>query len=135
MEHAGEQKPLHHGSSDKPLDNGVAADDASAESVQSSGRSAVILLGALAVHSILEMMALGLSDTFGDCALLTLSIALHQVGYVYILFAVCFCDLFISYVCGTSTSLALACRIDRFARGLFEVRHAKESNNSVSVSF
>jgi solute carrier family 39 (zinc transporter), member 1/2/3 len=41
-------------------------------------RSAVILLGALAVHSILEMMALGLSDSFGDCALLTLSIALHQ---------------------------------------------------------
>jgi zinc transporter 1/2/3 len=42
------------------------------------GRSAVILLGALAVHSILEMMALGLADTFGDSALLTLSIALHQ---------------------------------------------------------
>jgi zinc transporter 1/2/3 len=32
----------------------------------------------LAVHSILEMMALGLSDSFGDCALLSLSIALHQ---------------------------------------------------------
>ena len=44
----------------------------------SSGRSAMILLGALAVHSILEMMALGLSDTFGDAALLTMSIALHQ---------------------------------------------------------
>ena len=44
----------------------------------SSGRSAVILLGALAVHSILEMMALGLADSFGDCALLTLSISLHQ---------------------------------------------------------
>mmetsp|Transcript_30588 Transcript_30588/g.69107 ORF Transcript_30588/g.69107 Transcript_30588/m.69107 type:complete len:202 (+) Transcript_30588:866-1471(+) len=43
-----------------------------------SGRSAVILLGALAVHSILEMTALGLADTFGDSALLTLSIALHQ---------------------------------------------------------
>lgn len=42
------------------------------------GRGAVILLGALAVHSILEMMALGLADKFGDCALLTLSIALHQ---------------------------------------------------------
>lgn len=42
-------------------------------------RSAVILLGALAVHSVLEMTALGLADTFGDCALLTLSIALHQV--------------------------------------------------------
>jgi zinc transporter ZupT len=43
------------------------------------GKSAVILLGALAVHSILEMTALGLADTFGDSALLSLSIALHQV--------------------------------------------------------
>jgi zinc transporter 1/2/3 len=43
-----------------------------------TGRSAVILLGALGVHSILEMMALGLSDTFSDSALLTGSIALHQ---------------------------------------------------------
>jgi len=43
-----------------------------------AGRGAVILLGALAVHSILEMMALGLADTFGDSALLSLSIALHQ---------------------------------------------------------
>ena len=42
------------------------------------GRSAVILLGALAVHSILEMMALGLADSYGDCAILTLSISLHQ---------------------------------------------------------
>ena len=44
-------------------------------------RSAVILLAALAVHSILEMMALGLSDSFSDSAILTVSIALHQVGY------------------------------------------------------
>lgn len=44
-----------------------------------SGRGAVILLGALAVHSILEMTALGLADSFGDSALLSLSIALHQV--------------------------------------------------------
>lgn len=44
----------------------------------SSGRGAVILLGALAVHSVLEMMALGLANNFGDCALLTLSISLHQ---------------------------------------------------------
>ena len=50
-----------------------------ADAVASSGRSAVILLAALAVHSILEMTALGLADTFGDSALLTLSIALHQV--------------------------------------------------------
>ena len=44
----------------------------------STGRSAIILLGALGVHSILEMMALGLADTFRDGALLTASIALHQ---------------------------------------------------------
>jgi len=43
-----------------------------------NGRSAVILLGALAVHSILEMTALGLARSFGDSALLSLSIALHQ---------------------------------------------------------
>lgn len=43
-----------------------------------TSRSAVILLGALAVHSILEMTALGLAKSFGDSALLTLSIALHQ---------------------------------------------------------
>lgn len=43
-----------------------------------NGRSAVILLGALAVHSILEMTALGLARSFGDTALLSLSIALHQ---------------------------------------------------------
>lgn len=43
-----------------------------------TGRSAVILLGALAVHSILEMTALGLANTFGDTALLSVSIALHQ---------------------------------------------------------
>merc|ERR1711935_278775 len=45
---------------------------------RNTGRSAVILLAALAVHSILEMMALGLSDSFSDSALLTISIALHQ---------------------------------------------------------
>ena len=43
-----------------------------------SSRSAVILLGALAVHSILEMMALGLADSFADSLLLTVSISLHQ---------------------------------------------------------
>jgi zinc transporter 1/2/3 len=59
-------------------DSDVATNGHDAAPVANSGRSAVILLGALAVHSILEMMALGLSDTFGDCALLSLSIALHQ---------------------------------------------------------
>merc|ERR1712127_1110565 len=53
-------------------------EDVSAGEGLNSGRSAVILLGALAVHSILEMTALGLADTFGDSALLSLSIALHQ---------------------------------------------------------
>ncbi|CAJ1936225.1 unnamed protein product [Cylindrotheca closterium] len=54
----------------------VANDDANQGAT--SGRSAIVLLGALAVHSILEMAALGLADTFGDSAILTLSIALHQ---------------------------------------------------------
>ena len=46
----------------------------------SSGCGAVILLGAFAVHSILETMALGLADTlFRDSMLLSFSIALHQV--------------------------------------------------------
>lgn len=44
----------------------------------SNARSAVLLLTALGVHSVLEMMALGLSNTFPEGALLTLSIALHQ---------------------------------------------------------
>ena len=50
-----------------------------AEEARNTSRSAVILLAALAVHSILEMMALGLSDSFSDSAILTISIALHQV--------------------------------------------------------
>eukprot|EP00554_Chaetoceros_debilis_P009265 CAMPEP_0194101148 /NCGR_PEP_ID=MMETSP0150-20130528/1850_1 /TAXON_ID=122233 /ORGANISM="Chaetoceros debilis, Strain MM31A-1" /LENGTH=513 /DNA_ID=CAMNT_0038787655 /DNA_START=153 /DNA_END=1694 /DNA_ORIENTATION=- len=53
-------------------------DTATATATANNGRSAVILLGALAVHSILEMTALGLARTFGDSALLSLSIALHQ---------------------------------------------------------
>uniref|UniRef100_A0A7S1BND9 Zinc/iron permease n=1 Tax=Corethron hystrix TaxID=216773 RepID=A0A7S1BND9_9STRA len=53
--------------------------NASSTKSSNSSRSAVILLGALAVHSVLEMMALGLSDSFADAALLSLSIALHQV--------------------------------------------------------
>lgn len=46
--------------------------------VAHSGRSALILLGALAVHSILEMTALGLANSFSDSALLTFSIGIHQ---------------------------------------------------------
>lgn len=64
MEHAQEHKERVNG------DDSIGA---------SSGRSAVILLGALAVHSILEMAALGLASSFKDSAILTLSIALHQV--------------------------------------------------------
>lgn len=51
---------------------------AGAAPTRNTSRSAVILLAALAVHSILEMMALGLSDSFSDSAILTISIALHQ---------------------------------------------------------
>lgn len=58
--------------------NSAVASKDDSSSGFTGGRSAVILLGALAVHSILEMTALGLADTFGDSALLSLSIALHQ---------------------------------------------------------
>lgn len=63
------------------MENGDEAKAANggANEGSTSGRSALILLGALAVHSVLEMAALGLADTFGDSAILTLSIALHQV--------------------------------------------------------
>ena len=64
--------------------NGVAHTHSKDAQQQNSGRSAVILLAALAVHSILEMAALGLSDTFSDSALLTVSIALHQVRYFFV---------------------------------------------------
>lgn len=64
----------HDHSHEKGGQNGVLR----RQSSSGTGRGAVILLGALAVHSILEMTALGLADTFGDSALLTLSIALHQ---------------------------------------------------------
>jgi zinc transporter 1/2/3 len=67
-----------HGSKPKVSENGAAAVAPKDAASACSGRSAVILLGALAVHSILEMTALGLADTFGDSALLSLSIALHQ---------------------------------------------------------
>lgn len=56
----------------------TVASSNSVPDTSNTGRSAVILLGALAVHSILEMTALGLADTFGESALLSLSIALHQ---------------------------------------------------------
>ncbi|KAG7351847.1 ZIP zinc transporter [Nitzschia inconspicua] len=68
MEHAQDHKAVENGSSDSTV----------SENGSTSGRSALILLGALAVHSILEMAALGLADSFTDSAILTLSIALHQ---------------------------------------------------------
>ena len=65
---------IHH-SAPPPSPSSVVS---TSSSTGGSGRGAVILLGALAIHSILEMMALGLSNSFGDSALLSLSIALHQ---------------------------------------------------------
>lgn len=62
----------------QPSSSDVSATGSVDSSNSHTGRSALILLGALGVHSILEMMALGLSDSFGDSALLTMSIALHQ---------------------------------------------------------
>jgi zinc transporter 1/2/3 len=92
MEHAQDNKVKVKGNNNNK--NGVVvANGKNKDPAQqhNSGRSAVILLAALAVHSILEMAALGLSDTFSDSALLTISIALHQVRcyvrfplYVYV---------------------------------------------------
>jgi zinc transporter 1/2/3 len=65
-------------SKDKKVTNGDGENQGA-----TSGRSALILLAALAVHSILEMAALGLSDSFGDSAILTVSIALHQVSSTF----------------------------------------------------
>ncbi|CAB9498896.1 Zinc transporter ZIP1 [Seminavis robusta] len=72
-----EMEHSHEHGTDTKVNGAVATETTTA--APNTGRSAVILLGALAVHSILEMMALGLADSFGDCAILTLSIALHQV--------------------------------------------------------
>ena len=77
MEHAQDNTNQVKGNNNKK--NGVAHTHSKDAQQQNSGRSVVILLAALAVHSILEMAALGLSDTFSDSALLTVSIALHQV--------------------------------------------------------
>lgn len=77
MEHAQDNTNQVKGNNNKK--NGVAHTHSTDAKQQNSGRSVVILLAALAVHSILEMAALGLSDTFSDSALLTISIALHQV--------------------------------------------------------
>lgn len=67
-----------HAHGGKATENGSDVSRQDSPSSGFTGRSAVILLGALAVHSILEMTALGLADSFGDSALLSLSIALHQ---------------------------------------------------------
>ena len=77
-DHQGETKEVQTNvnSNGEATSNG----EANATATANTGRSAVILLGALAVHSILEMTALGLADSFGDSALLSLSIALHQVS-------------------------------------------------------
>eukprot|EP00591_Stephanopyxis_turris_P010460 CAMPEP_0195529408 /NCGR_PEP_ID=MMETSP0794_2-20130614/31923_1 /TAXON_ID=515487 /ORGANISM="Stephanopyxis turris, Strain CCMP 815" /LENGTH=343 /DNA_ID=CAMNT_0040660709 /DNA_START=458 /DNA_END=1489 /DNA_ORIENTATION=+ len=66
----------NHGSQEKA--NGKSDATVEEEGGLNSGRSAIILLGALGVHSILEMAALGLSSTFADSALLSLSIGMHQ---------------------------------------------------------
>ena len=83
MEHAQDNTNKVKGNNNKQK-NGVAHTHSKDAQQQNSGRSAVILLAALAVHSILEMAALGLSDTFSDSALLTVSIALHQVRYFFV---------------------------------------------------
>jgi hypothetical protein len=106
-----------------------------------SGRSALILLAALAVHSILEMTALGLADTFGDSAILTLSIALHQVSRKmscqkrgwHIWFHIT-----VNVFAHTGTlpfPLArAACRIHCSLGRVFEIWNAKGRNRSIFVS-
>ena len=89
MHDCGATHHTHGGESKEVVDvnansNGEANKNANSngEVAHNTGRSAVILLGALAVHSILEMTALGLARSFGDSALLSVSIALHQVSLV-----------------------------------------------------
>lgn len=77
MHDVGDDGHDHAHSSPKKQVKTLEGEDSSASGA-GTGRSAVILLGALAVHSILEMTALGLARSFGDSALLSLSIALHQ---------------------------------------------------------
>mmetsp|Transcript_46413 Transcript_46413/g.140559 ORF Transcript_46413/g.140559 Transcript_46413/m.140559 type:complete len:459 (-) Transcript_46413:390-1766(-) len=78
--HAGEEGHDAHGHHTHGKESKVANGKIDSEESEGlgTGRSAVILLGALAVHSVLEMTALGLANTFGESALLSLSIALHQ---------------------------------------------------------
>lgn len=77
--HGGENKEIiTSGSNGSAVSTSSVSKDGNGGAGTGTGRSAVILLGALAVHSILEMAALGLARSFGDSALLTLSIALHQ---------------------------------------------------------
>jgi len=77
--HGGESKEVVEANSNGEAN---ANKNSNGEVAHNTGRSAVILLGALAVHSILEMTALGLARSFGDSALLSVSIALHQVSLV-----------------------------------------------------
>lgn len=72
----------HSSDSKKEVTSNSVDNNAPANSL-GNGRGAVILLGALAVHSILEMTALGLANSFSDAGILTLSIALHQVSSVF----------------------------------------------------
>jgi solute carrier family 39 (zinc transporter), member 1/2/3 len=77
----GHHSHYHHTSSSPNKDlvkTSSSSVSTSSTASATTGRSCLILLGALGVHSILEMMALGLVDTFRDGALLTASIALHQ---------------------------------------------------------
>jgi len=93
------------------LANGSGAISKQMESHYSpSGRSALILLGALAVHSILEMTVMGMASTFEDCALLTFSIGIHQVCFPfsnYFVFLITYQLLLIFFATKPAESLAL----------------------------
>ena len=101
-------------------------------SVPVGGRSAVILLGALAVHSVLEMTALGLADTFGDSAILTLSIALHQVSINQY-------GCRFSPMCASVSQQRCVChtasRINRSPCCILEIRNAERPDYSFLICF
>jgi hypothetical protein len=133
---------MEHAQDHKVGENGCNATTNASNTGATSGRSALILLGALAVHSILEMAALGLAGSFSDSAILTLSIALHQVRRLHHLLLLQFIVAWYPHKlasCLMSRSLlryqSTACRVHRIVSCIFKVGHAKRTNNSVLIHF
>mmetsp|Transcript_12980 Transcript_12980/g.19696 ORF Transcript_12980/g.19696 Transcript_12980/m.19696 type:complete len:486 (+) Transcript_12980:98-1555(+) len=64
--------------SHQPSNNSKTVKKDEQQETSTGGKGALVLLAALAIHSILEMSALGLAKSWGDAAIMSLSIALHQ---------------------------------------------------------